>query len=243
MVDSYTDPSADSWVGRHLSPDVAGRLATAKPEIRQDIWNELSRLAPDQDSAALLLRRFRMRSRSANHIRQQGVFTRRFVHVFYPFATDVPLLEAFFRMEPRVMAFHRNQIRLLRHRYPAYAEAPYAASLLPVKWDSLVHEWGPRLRRRGLRFPLVEPRIAGVRRDYDEWHEWLQQSPSLRARVGELLPKFGLAHPDHLQSKLEDIEHGRERGAGELVHLAALAHLLTARPARAAGSPWSLTTP
>jgi asparagine synthetase B (glutamine-hydrolysing) len=242
MLDSYTDPSADAWVGRHLRPEVAARLATARTEIRQDIWSELSRLAPDQDSAALLLRRFRMRSRSANHIRQQGVFTRRFVHVLYPFATDVPLLEAFFRVEPRATAFHRNQIRLFRRRYPAYAEVPYAASLLPLKRDSLVHRWGPRLRRR-LRLPLSEPWVAGVRHDHDEWHDWLQASPPLRARVGGLLAKLGLAHPDHLQLKLKDIEHGRERGAGELVHLAALAHLLTASPARAAGPSRSVTTP
>jgi hypothetical protein len=146
-------------------------------------------------------------------------------------------------VEPRVTAFHRNQIRLFRRRYPAYAEVPYAASLLPVKHDSLVHQWGPRLHRRGLRFPLIEPRVAGVKPDHDEWHEWLQASPSLRARVGGLLLKLGLAHPDHLQSKLEDIEHGRERGAGELAHLAALAHLLTAQPARATRSSRSVTTP
>ena len=184
-----------------------------------------------------------MRSRSANHIRQQGVFTRRYVNVYYPFATDVPLLEAFFKVRPGVTAFHRNQIRLLRRRYPAYAEVPYAASLLPLRRDSLVHHWGPRLRRRGFRLPLIKPGVNHVRHDHDEWHEWLQTSPLLRTRVGGLLVKLGLAHPDHLQSRLEDIEHGRERGAGELVHLAALAHLLTARPAPAAGPSWSLTTP
>ncbi len=243
ILDSHTDPTAGAWAARHLAPEVAARLTAATTEIRQDIWSELGRLAPDQDSAALLLRRFRMRSRSANYTRQQGVFTRRFVHVYYPFPADVPLLEAFFRVEPRVTAFHRNQIRLFRRRYPAYAEVPYAASLLPVKRDSLVHLWGPRLRRRGLRLPLFEPRIAGVRGDYDEWHEWFQASPALRARVGGLLPKVGLAHPDHLQSKLEDIEHGRELGAGELAHLAALAHLLTASPARVAPSSRSVTGP
>jgi hypothetical protein len=82
-----------------------------------------------------------------------------------------------------------------------------------------------------------------VRGDYDEWAGWFQASPALRARVGGLLPKIGLAHPDHLQSKLEDIEHGRELGAGELAHLAALAHLLTALPARVTPSSRSVTGP
>ena len=73
--------------------------------------------------------------------------------------------------------------------------------------------------------------------------QWRQISPALRARVGGLLAKVGLAAADHLQSKLEDIEHGRERGAGELAHLAAFAHLLTARPVlRAAGPSRSVTT-
>lgn len=243
VLDSYTDASAEAWAGRHLRADVAARLAGARTEIQQDIWRELNHLAPDQDSAALLLRRFRMRSRSANGIRQQGIFTRRFVHVYYPFATDVPLLDAFFRVKPQVTAFHRNQIRLFRRRYPAYAEVPYAKSLLPLDRSGLLHEWGPGLYRRGLHLPPLEPRLAGVRPDHDEWHEWLQLSPSLRERVGALLPAIGLAEPAHLQSKLKDIEHGRERGAGELVHLAALAHLLTTRPARATGASWSMTTP
>jgi asparagine synthetase B (glutamine-hydrolysing) len=244
VLDAYTDASADAWIRRHLRPDIAARLAEARTAIRQDVWSELNRLAPDQDSAALLLRRFRMRSRSANHIRQQGVFTRRFVHVYYPLATDVRLLDAFFRVEPRVTAFHRNQIRLFRHRYPAYAEVPYAASLLPLKRASLAHRWGPGLSRRGLHLPVIKPRMGQVKHDHDEWHEWLQMSPALRARVGGLLAKIGLADADHLQSKLEDIEHGRERGAGELAHLAAFAHLLTARPApRAAGPSRSVTTP
>ena len=73
--------------------------------------------------------------------------------------------------------------------------------------------------------------------------QWLQISPALRSRVGGLLAKVGLAAADHLQSRLEHIEHGRERGAGELAHLAAFAHLLTARPApRAAGPSRSVTT-
>ena len=60
---------------------------------------------------------------------------------------------------------------------------------------------------------------------------------------GGLLAKVGLAAADHLQSKLEDIEHGRERSAGELAHLTAFAHLLTARPVlRPAGPSWSVTT-
>ncbi len=243
ILDSYTDTSAEGWVSRHLSPAVAARLAAERTEIRQDVWHELNHLASDHDSATLLLRRFRMRSRSANYIRQQGIFTRRFVHVYYPFATDVPLLDAFFRVAPRVTAFHRNQIRMFRRRFPAFGEVPYAKSLLPLKRHSLVHQWGPWLYERGLRLPLLRPRVAAVRQDHDEWHEWLQHSAPLRERAGDLLAKLGLAHPDHLQSKLEDIEHGRERGAGELVHLAALAQLLTARPARAAGSSGSMTTP
>ena len=107
---------------------------------------------------------------------------------------------------------------------PPVAKSPRGSLSLALSGYLLVDS------ARGLLLPVIKPRVAHVKHDHDEWHEWLPISPALRARVGGVLAKVGLAAADHLQSKLEDIEHGRERSAGELAQLTAFAHLLTARP-------------
>jgi hypothetical protein len=228
------DPAADDWATRHLSPSVVARLAAAKDDIRQDVWSEIRRLATWHDSVSVLLREFRVANRNWHYIAQQAVACRRFLRVDFPLIADWPLLEALYRLRPAETAFRKLQIRLFRRRYPEFAALPYAASLLPLKRPALLHHWAPRLRKRGLHLPLMAPVIAGSTPDFDEWDQWLRGSPALRARTVELLGALGFAEPDRLQSRMDDIAQGRERGEGELVHLAGLAPLLETRNLRVA---------
>jgi hypothetical protein len=74
--------------------------------------------------------------------------------------------------------------------------------------------------------------LAGARGGYDEWDEWLRESAALRALAVDLLVKLGFAEPAQIRVRMSEIASGQERGAGELLHLAGLAHLLEAPTAR-----------
>jgi hypothetical protein len=226
LFDGLVDPASDAWASRYFRPEVMSLLKGRKDEIRQDIREELQRLAPFHDSIALLLRDFWVANRSRHCIAQQGALCRRFLRTYYPLTNDVALANALARLRPRDVAYRRLQIRLFRRRYPAYAAAPYAASLLPIERHFLLHHWAPGLWRCHLRFPWLHPALAGTVPSYDEWNAWLQGSVALRDRTVDLLMATGMADSATLVARMDAVARGHERGVGELVHLASLGPIL-----------------
>lgn len=218
------DPVGDEWARAFLGPEAAARFAARKDEIRQDLWTDLRALASVHDSAARVLGYHLAMNRSAHYIAQQGMLCWRFVRPYFPLTNDVALMAALMRLRPRQVGQRRLQIRLFRRRYPAYAAVPYANSLVPVGRHPLVHVWGPTLRRLSGGWP--RPAITGTAPDYDEWDTWLRGSARLRDYTVTRLASLGMADARPLRAKMDEIAAGRERGAGELVHLASVAALL-----------------
>jgi Asparagine synthase/Glutamine amidotransferase domain len=226
------DPDAGGWAARYLHPDIAARLAVEGDSVRHEVWREVRLHASAHESAALVLRDLRLNNRNRHGLASQGGIASRFARVYYPFVCDVPLLEALFRVRPRDAAFRRLQLRLFRRRYPSYAALPFAASRLPLRRSSRFHRWAAFLQGLGLSVGTALPELAGAGGVYDEWDEWLRESAALRALAVDLLVKLGFAEPAQIRVKMNEIASGQERGAGELLHLAGLAHLLEAPTAR-----------
>jgi len=226
------DPGAETWAVRALGPETSGGLAAVKDDMRHDVWTDVRRLAEGEDSAAVVLRNYTILNRNWHGIAQQAVMSRRFLRVFYPIASDVPLMRALLRIPPRETAFRRFQIRLLRTRYPTYAALPYAGSLIPLRRWFRLHHWAPALRRRlGSSLPLIRPALPDVSARYDEWGAWLAESAELRARSGRYLIESGLGNAARVEQYLAAIADGGERGTGDLVNMAAVAYLTGAVPA------------
>jgi hypothetical protein len=228
VLAALLNPDAGGWAARFLHPDIAARLAVEGENVRQELWREVRLHASAHESAALVLRDLRLNNRNHHGITLQGANASRFARVYYPFVCDVPLLEALFRVRPRDAAFRRLQLRLFRRRYPSYAALPFGASRLPLRRSSRFHRWAPVLRGFGLPVGSASPELAGARGGYDEWDEWLRESAALRALAAELLVKLGFAEPAQIRARMSEIASGQARGAGDLLHLAGLAHLLDA---------------
>jgi Asparagine synthase len=225
------DPGSDAWARSFFGPDAAARFASRKDEIRQDIWNDLRPLAARHDSALRLLRDYRAANRSAHYIAQQGMLCRRFLRPYFPLTNDRAVMEVLASLRPQQVGQRRLQIRLFRRRYPDYAAVPYAGSLLPLGRHPLAHVWAPTFQQLGL--PLLRPAVNGTVPRYDEWDAWLRGSPRLRDYTVRQLTAMGMADTATLQTRMDEIAAGRERGSGELVHLASVAALLSPERARA----------
>ena len=184
----------------------------------------VARVAPSDGSVAVAVRDFKLTQRALHSTIHQGVLCRRFVRVAYPLFCDVPLLEALWTIAPRHIAYRRLYVRLFRRHFPAYAEVPYAASLLALKRSPLLHRWAKVLRSRGVRLPFT--RRARVNETYNEWDTWLRESPALRERAIALLTEVGIGERSRLRTAIERIGKCYEVGSGDLLHVGALAYLV-----------------
>jgi Asparagine synthase/Glutamine amidotransferase domain len=217
------DPGALAWLERNGDPDFARALAAERPRILEDISTELRRMASPDGSTALLFRNFTIVHKALHNSIFQTVASRRFVRVGVPLMNDGPFLEATLRLPPDEVAFRKLYIRLFRRHFPAYADAPYAASLLPLRRSPLLHHW---VRSLGSRRNRLIPHARALAVGFDEWRTWLAQSEGLRERAVVLLARLGVASAERLRAAVERIGDGRESGSGDLLHLGGLAYLV-----------------
>jgi hypothetical protein len=225
LYESLLDRGAPDWLARHADADIARLLAAQRPAIVQDIWAVLREIAHPEGSLAVAVRDFKLMQKALHSTINQGVLCRRFVRVAYPLFCDYALLHATWTIAPRHTAFRRLYVRLFRKHFPAYAEVPYAASLLPLRRSPLAHRWAKSFRSYGVRFPIKSRRA--VEEHYDEWDAWLRESETLRGRAIGLLADLGLSRPAKLHAAIDSIGSGAAKGSGDLFHVGAVAQLVS----------------
>jgi hypothetical protein len=220
------DQGAETFLGEYLNADVALMLRSEKPRILQDIYTDLKRFVPSNDSLALLVRNFKIANRSLHGILHQGSMCRRFLQVYYPLSNDFSLLETLLKLEPRVTAYHTLYIDLYKRQFPAYAELPYATSLLPLKRPSWWHLWSKVLLERGTRVPFVTGNPSEKVLHVNKWDRWLKESSVLRAKTVTLLAESGLGNAERLASRMDEIARGQKSGCGDIANFAGLGSYL-----------------
>jgi len=225
LFESFVDPGADEWLARTADPDVARALAAEKPRILADVTTELARMASPDASAGMLVRNFKIGQKALHGSIFQTVMCRRFLRVNFPLMCDVPFLEATLRLPPGLVAFRKTYIRLFRRHFPTYAEIPYAASLLPLRRSPLLHRLAEKLGPKRLRW-IRGLRAGAPAKGYDEWRAWYAESEGLREQTAVLLARLGFASERRLRETFDRIRDGRQKGSGDLLHLAGLAYLI-----------------
>jgi asparagine synthetase B (glutamine-hydrolysing) len=205
-----------------LDPAFVDELENAGREITADIYDELARLRPANDSMPLLVRNFLIANRSVHAILQQGVMSRHAVNVAYPFAADYDFLKRVLAIPLSRLAWRRLQIAVFRAHFPSYAEGRYAVSMLPVRRAAASHQVAIVLSNRGVRIPgITGPRT----RTPNNWARWLRESPELRERLAAALQAGGIGS-SALDARLSELADGTARGSGKLLHLASIGRWL-----------------
>jgi Glutamine amidotransferase domain len=222
LFNHIVDRRADGFLRDWLHDDVASELAQQKVNVVQDIFDDLKRLMPPNDSLVVLLRNFKLANGQIHNLVQQGVTCRRFVEAYYPLATDVALLESLLAVDSRQTAYRKVYVSLYKRHFPEYAELPLAASGIPVRRSPLWHQWASRLRSRGFRVPFSSNGVLGTVSTANDWDYWLKGSSLLRAKAIEGLTAGGLCDPKRVAARMRDIAEGRSEGCGDLFHLAGM---------------------
>lgn len=204
--------------------DVAARWRGACDDIEHAIFQEAQRYAAPGSSLAYLWRDYQMMTRGMHQIAQQGVVMRHFVQVCYPFVADRSFLDLVARIPPERAAHRRLYLRLYREEFPAFADLPYADSMLPLHAAPFRHKVSSALLGRGIRIPGLTGHVDGRPRSgtYNSWDGWLRESGALRETLRERLAAGPLADMERVDGTLGRIEAGAEPGNGQLSHLAAI---------------------
>lgn len=228
--------SDDRELRRWINPDFLAALRAERPAIRQDIEAEVRRLWPANDSVLRLWRRFKRINRSPHSIVQQGVMSRAFVNIYYPFSNDA----AFFRTAMRVppgQASHRKLSRqLFRKFHPEYGRIRYGRTLLPINANGLRHRLSAAAVARNFSIPLVTGRSAGREWDANGWAHWFRTSERLREAAAGELAASGLADRAQLSGSLQGLADGSLKGHGKLMHVSAMARWMRLGRAVSAGA-------
>jgi hypothetical protein len=207
---------------KYLIDDFIAMIDREKGNILQDIYEELNRLRPDNDSCAILFRNFKLLNRGFHAIVQQGVMSRQHIQVFYPFTNDFNLLEQLLKIRPTVTAYRKHYIRLFRKNFKHYADIPISSSMLPIRKAPFFHKLSEILMKKNASFPMLTGKKVGVNYNYNLWHSWLRESALLRDKAAGILCENGIG-TNHIQETLENIRNNSEIGSGKLFHLAGIA--------------------
>ena len=222
-----------------LSQAFVGEMEARRMQLLEDIRDECQILEPENDSLAILYRRFLMQNRGRKAISQQGVMCRQFLQVLYPLSNDWELLDACQALEPRRTAYRRYYIRLFRHEYPTYAALPYGSSLTPVSKSPWIHDYHKLLAKVAAKNRMVKRFSPLVPVSQNNWSTWMRDSPLLREKLTHYLCQSGIAEPDKLKKYLLGISRGDVSATGKLFHVAAIAQWMT-MPSRARSPAHSL---
>ena len=220
----YTDicevPDPEIFQG-FASSDWIEKLKHAKVDILEDIYKELLRLRPDNNSLALLYRNFLTANRLAHSISQQGVMCRQFVNVAYPFTNDFDFLQLILNVKPEVVADRHFYIKLYKRHYPRYAAVPWGSSLLPLHRSPFSHKLSGKLVKHGLRVPGLTGNPRGRSLSENNWQRWFHESATLRDVVTQGMHMAGIAD-SNINRTMVMIEKGIKNGNGKLMHLSAI---------------------
>jgi len=196
-------------------------LKKAKIDILEDIYHELLRLRPKNDSLSILYRNFLMANRLIHAIVQQGVMCRQFVNVAYPFTNDFDFLQLILKARPEIVADRHFYIKLYRRHYPRYAAIPWGISQLPLKRSPFSHKLSEKMIKNGLFVPGLTGNFGGRSLSENNWQRWLYESASLREELIRGFDIGGIASAN-IKHTMMMIENGEKRGNGKLMHLSAI---------------------
>jgi asparagine synthetase B (glutamine-hydrolysing) len=209
-----------------LKDDFALILKDQKPCVLQDMYEEVVRWRPANDSLAWLWNTVIIANRSAHAIAQQAVISRAHIDVYTPFSSDRRFLRLQLRVRPERAAYDRLHIEMFRRRFPDYAKIPYGATLLPLRCSATRHKLSMMVMSRGRSIPGITGNTHGRERDANSWAKWMFQSQSLREAALELLREGGIIDESKCTRTLASIVSGQRRSTGKVFHLAAIAKWL-----------------
>jgi len=209
-------------LGDFVSTDFITELSKQKSQIKQDVYNELKRLVPSNDSLAILWRKYISSNRGPHQHAQQGVMCRSFINVYYPFCGDLDHHRLQLQVKPRVSAYNRQLIKLYRRRFPKYADLPYGDTHLPLKTSAFRSKIGIKLISKGIRIPFLAGNTGGRERDANSWGTWLRNSQTLRDNTTELLRDGGIINEKDIANTFKAIASGTKAGTGQVFHLASI---------------------
>ncbi len=231
-LDQITEKLTNYLIGSHLvrhslgdfvSADFIAELSKQKSQIKQDVYNELKRLVPANDSLAILWRKYISSNRGPHQHAQQGVMCRSFINVYYPFCGDLDHHRLQLQVKPRVSAYNRQYIQLYRRRFPKYADLPYGSTLLPLRTSAFRTRLAFTLLNKGWNIPYLTGKTHGRERDANSWGAWLRNSQALRENTAELLRDGGIIDEKNIANTFKAIASGTKAGTGQVFHLASIA--------------------
>lgn len=206
-----------------ISEDFVAELEKQKPQIQQDVYYELKRLVPSNDSLAILWRKFISSNRGPHQHAQQGVMCRSFVNVYYPFCGDLDHHRLQLQVKPKVSAYDRQYIKLYRRRFPRYADLPYGSTLLPLRTSAFRTKLANILLGKGWNIPFLTGKTHGRERDANSWGTWLRKSYNLREKATEFLREGGIINEKNIADTFGAISSGTKAATGQVLHLASIA--------------------
>lgn len=220
-------PQVENVLKSYLKKNFIAQLSSEKVNILQDIYNEVKSLVPPNDSVAILFRNFKIANRGRKAIVQQGVMTRQFINVYYPFA-DFDLMELLLKIKPTVTAYKKLYLSLYRYHFQSYSNLLYGKSLLPLKMSVLAHKLSENLLSKGISIPFITGRTSGKSLNPNNWHIWLKGSQLLRDKVISYLAcEGGIGDKRHLTLQMNRLATGEETGSGKIFHLASISKWLS----------------
>ena len=222
-----------SW---YASAEFVAEINAQKERIKQNIYIELKRLVPENDSLAILWRNFIASTRGAHNHAQQGVMCRSFLNIYYPHCADLDFHRLILQVRPEVSAHDRQYIKIFRRRFPDYAEIPYGATLLPLKVSPIRAKICRILLSKGIQLPYLTGKTHGRERDANSWGSWLRHSRKLRETTMQLLREGGIINEKNIESTFDDIVNGRKAGTGQVFHLASISKWIQMSRKSSAGS-------
>jgi hypothetical protein len=210
-----------------VSEEFIAELSKQKSQIKNDVYEELKRLVPPNDSLAILWRKYISSNRGLRQHAQQGVMCRSFINVYYPYCGDLNHHRLQLRVKPSVSAYDRQLIILYRKRFPEYADIPYGSSLLPLRVSPFRSKLSRILISSGRQIPLLTGETGGRARDANSWVVWLKKSQALRENAADFLREGGIINEKAIAKTFDDISTGKKKGTGQIFHLASLAKWIT----------------
>ncbi len=226
LLDAVTENRDDikkDW----LSDDFAATLKDRYTCISQDMYEQVSRWQSGNDSLARLWNRVVNANRNAHAIVQQAVISRIYVDVYMPFSGDVRFLKLQLQVRPERAAYDRLQADMFRRRYPAYADIPYGATLLPLRSSALRGKLSMMVMSKGWSIPGVTGNARGRMRDANSWAKWMAQSRTVGEVALSFLREGGIVDESKAARTLGRIQSGETRYPGRVFHLAAIARWLS----------------
>ncbi|UCE67743.1 MAG: hypothetical protein JSU85_06995 [Candidatus Zixiibacteriota bacterium] len=212
-----------AYLDNFVSEDFIAELSSQKPQIKDDVYNELKRLIPTNDSLAILWRKYISSNRGLRQHAQQGVMCRSFINVLYPYCGDLKHHRVQLRVKPGVSAYDRQLIKLYRKRFPEYAAIPYGDSLLPLRVSAFRSRLSKMLISRSWNVPFLAGNTGGRARDANSWVVWLKKSRALRENAAGLIREGGIINEKGIANTFNDISTGKKSGTGQVFHLASIA--------------------